>query len=195
MSTAPSHPPLPITPEDLLMMPDGDRYELVDGELVERNAGFLSSVYASRLNRYLGAWCEEHQLGWVFDATAGYQCFADSPHKIRRPNISLVAAKRLNADQLSADYCPIAPDLAVEVVSPNDITEQVFEKVYEYLGAGVSLVWVLIPSAQTVLVLRKEGGGAILRAGDVLDGENVVPGFRCSVDDLFRPPPGTEPAG
>ena len=195
MSTAPLHPPAPITPKDLLMMPDGDRYELVDGELVERNMGFLSSVYASRLGRWLGEHCEANRLGWVADAEAGYQCFPDSPNKVRKPDVSFISGKRLSAQEAPQGWCPLAPDLAVEVVSPNDVMEQVFEKVYEYLGAGVRLVWVLIPSAVTVLVMRKEGGGAILRAGDVLDGEDVVPGFRCSVDDLFRPPPGTEPSG
>ncbi|MBW3597574.1 MAG: Uma2 family endonuclease [Planctomycetes bacterium] len=135
MSTAASQTAPPVTPEDLLAMPDGDRYELVDGELVERYMGMQSSYVGSRLNRYLGAYCDETGIGAVFDAEGGYQCFADQPNKVRRLDVSFIAADRLAAESLPAGYSRMAPDLAVEVVSPNDVTEQVFRKVYEYIWA------------------------------------------------------------
>lgn len=141
------------TPEDLLTLPDGDRYELVDGRLVERHRsapglvedasmGWLSDLVATRLAARLTRFCDEHGL--------------------RFP-----------------------PDLAVEVLSPNDLGEEVEQKVLEYLRSGLRLVWVISPATRTARVVRADGTTAWLREDGELDGEKVVPGFRCRLADLF----------
>ena len=79
----------------------------------------------------------------------------------------------------------IYPDLAVEVVSPNDLAYETQEKVEEYLRAEVPLIWVIYPQDHVVLVYRKDGSTARLCDGDELSGEDVVPGFSCRVHDLF----------
>jgi Uma2 family endonuclease len=79
----------------------------------------------------------------------------------------------------------IAPDLVVEVTSPNDSIAMVELKVNDYLAAGVRLIWVVVPEAQTVSVYRPDHTGARLRVGDFLDGEDVLPGFRYEVAALF----------
>ncbi len=183
------------TPEDLLRMPDGDRFELVGGELVERNMGYESSVVGGRLYRLLSNHCADHQLGEPAPADASYQCFPDDPDKVRKPDVSLVLAGRLPAGVLPRGHCRVAPDLAVEVVSPNDAFSDVEAKVGEYLAAGVRLVWVIDPPTRVVLVYRPDGTGARLRDGDELSGEDVVPGFRCRVGDLFNAPAGAAAAG
>ncbi len=178
------------TPEALLAMPDGDTYELVDGELVERQMGFRSSRVGGRLFRLLDVHCDREQLGWVLPSDAGYQCFPDDPHKVRKPDVSFIKADRLSAREEPEGWATLAPDLVVEVISPNELFEAVAIKVNEYLMAGVSLVWVIDIATRKVYVYRQEGRGDILTDSDELSGEGVVNGFRCDVADLFTPPAG-----
>jgi Uma2 family endonuclease len=179
--------PRTYTPEDLLAMPDRKNYELVDGNLVELNVSTLSSWVASELNALLRNHCRDHAPAWIFGADCGCQCFPGHPRKVRKPDISLVRRERLAAEQLDEGFLTIPPDLVVEVVSPNDLAYEVMAKVKEYLGAGVRLVWVVYPPTRFVQIHRGDGSAAIVHDGDELDGEDVVPGFRCPVDALFPP--------
>jgi Uma2 family endonuclease len=186
-------PTTEITPEELLAMPDGGHYELVDGELRARNMSLLSSRVAVSLARRLDLHCEEHNLGWVVDAECGYACFPWKPGRIRRADVSFIKVDRLpSVEQRSQGYVTVPPDLAVEVVSPNDRVSDLDEKVDEYLRAGVKLIWIINPETQKVQVWRSDGSVIPLRAGDELSGENVIPGFRCTVEDLFPKPSHAE---
>jgi Uma2 family endonuclease len=178
------------TPQDLLTMPDGDRYELVEGRLVDRDMGFQSGRVAGRLFQFMANHSDSTNAGWVLPSNVGYQCFPDDPTKVRKPDVSFIRRERLTADQEPEGHATLAPDLAVEVVSPNDVFENVSEKVREYLNAGVRLVWVVDPVGREVHVHRPDGPGSILRAEDELAGGEVLPGFRCRVGDLFKPPVG-----
>jgi Uma2 family endonuclease len=173
------------TPEDLLKMPDGDRYELVDGELVERNVGQLTSWIGGEIHGRLREHCRGNAHGWVFPADTSYQCFPDAPLKVRRPDTSFIRKGRLPGEMPYEGHCLIAPDLAVEVVSPNDLAEHVEFKVQEYLSAGVRLVWVVYPESRTVHIFRQDGTLAAVRADGELDGEDVIPGFRCRAALIF----------
>lgn len=177
-----------ITPADLLKMPDGKDYELVDGELVERNMGWNSSRIGGELYFFLRAHNQQTPQGWVVPADASYQCFPDAPGKVRKPDVSFVRFERLSPQHEPTGHCPIAPDLAAEVVSPNDLYEEVEEKVVEYVAAGVKLVWVINPAKRSVRVHRADGTITDLGESDELNGEDVIPGFRCRVGDLFAPP-------
>ena len=179
-------PAAEITPVELLAMPDGGHYELIDGELRGRNISLLSSRVAVSLARRLDVHCEAHNLGWVVDAECGYACFTWKPGRIRRADVSFIRVDRLPAEEQRAQgYVTIPPDLAVEVVSPNDLVGELDEKVEEYLRAGVQLVWVVRPTARAVQVFRSDRSESWLWAADELSGEDVLPGFRCKVGDLF----------
>lgn len=173
------------TPEDLLARPDGKDYELVDGELVERNVGALSSLVGAMLTKLIVDACLADDLAWPFNAEMGYRCFVDAPGKIRRPDISCVRRDRLPIEQLDQGYIAVAPDLAVEVVSPNDVAYELDAKVDEYLRAGTRLVWVVNPERRTVLIYRADGTVGLRREADELAGEDVLPGFACRVGELF----------
>jgi Uma2 family endonuclease len=175
-------------PEDLLVMPDAISYELVDGELVERQSGWKSSRIGASVAVLLMAHCDANGLGWVVGAGASYQCFADAPHKVRKPDASFIRLERMPPGEEPEGHCRIAPDLAVEVISPNDLYDAVENKVEEYLTAGVRLMWVVNPSTRTVRVNRADGTETRLRQTDELSGEDVVPGFRCRVSELFAVP-------
>lgn len=177
------------TPEDLLTMPDGKNFELVNGRLVERHMGLLAGWVGGELLRLLGNHCSQHRLGWIFPGgDAGYQGFPGSPRTVRKPDVSFVRHGRFDADQVPAGYARLAPDLAAEVISPNDEYEEVIEKIEEYLRAGVRLVWIISPRNHLVHVYRANGSVHVLRENEELGGEDVVPGFGCPVRDLFPQP-------
>src|SRR5205814_10386571 len=113
------------------------------------------------------------------------------PRKMRKPDGSSIGQERLPEGPSSEGYLYIPPDLAVEVISPNDSAYEVDAKVVEYLNAGVPLVWVINPEARTVRIHRHDGSASWLREKDELSGEDVLPGFRCRVADIFpkRPAP------
>lgn len=181
-----------VTPEELLRLPDGDRYELVHGELRELNPGFESATIGGLVSFFLQQFCMTNVIGQATCA-AGYCCFPDEPNKVRRPDASFISFNRLPANQpLPRSYCRVAPELAVEVVSPNDLDEEVHVKKREYLDAGVLLVWIVRPLTETVTVYRADGTVTEFDRDDELDGEGVLPGFRCPVASIFplpRPTP------
>lgn len=176
------------TPDELLAMPDGDLYELVDGQLVERSMGARSSFIGNRLSRLVTDHCEAHRLGWILGPECGYRCIPDHPRTVRKPDVSFIRFGRLPGEEVPEGDIQIAPDLAVEVISPNDLSYKVDRKIAEYLASGVRLVWVVSPAARTVLIYRGDGSIQGLREPDDLSGEDVLPGFRCRVGEIFTNP-------
>jgi Uma2 family endonuclease len=174
-------------PEDLLAMPDRKGFELVDGNLVEKNVSSLSSWVGGEAYGRLREYNRIHDLGTVWPADNGFQCFPDAPGKVRKPDAAFIGRERYSIDELSDGFVSLAPDLVVEVISTNDLARDVEKKVEEYLGAGVRLIWVIDPETRTIRIHRGDGSAARLRQDGELSGEDVVPGFRCLVRDLFPP--------
>jgi Uma2 family endonuclease len=175
------------TPEDLLTMPGGEHCELVDGVLVEKDMGAEADWIATRIIARLVHLCETTGIGDPFGGECGYQCFPDAPRKVRKPDVSFVAAGRLPGNRPPKGHIQLAPDLAVEVVSPNDLYSEVRLKVQEYRDAGVRLIWVVDPESRTVEVIHPDGSGVTLTEQAELAGDDILPGFRCRVADLLPP--------
>jgi Uma2 family endonuclease len=194
MSTAVATEAHRYTPEDLLAMPDGKSYELVDGRLVERNMGAESSEVGGNLYFHLRVFSRDRDLGTVWPADNGYQCFAHAPGRVRKPDVSFVRRGLLPGDASPKGWVRIAPDLAVEVVSPGDTAEDLEEKLEDYQRAGVPLVWVIYPRARKARVFRPNGPPTVLGEDDALSGEDVLPEFRCPLRDILpRRAPADEP--
>jgi Uma2 family endonuclease len=164
-------------------VPDG--HEWIDGELVEKRGGMEASVVAVNLLALLGNYVKEHALGFVVGGDCGCQIFAARRKHVRKPDGSFVAKGRLPGGKPFRGNARVSPDLAFEVVSPNDLAEEVNQKVTEFLAAGVRLLWVVYPGSKTVHVFRRGGGAAWLTAADELTGEDVVAGFACRVAEVF----------
>jgi len=179
-----------LTPDDVLNMPDGDRYELVDGRPVELEMSSRSQYVGTRLARLLGNHCDPVGLAHVF-AECGYTCFPGEPNQMRRPDVSCVRTDRLPFDQIGGGFLTIRPDLAVEVISPNDRVYDLEEKLDDYRDVGIPLVWLIYPPSKRVRILRPEGPPTELGPEDELTGEDILPGFRRLVADLFAGPPET----
>jgi Uma2 family endonuclease len=104
---------------------------------------------------------------------------------VRAPDLAFVCRERLPPENQPRGFWEIAPDLVVEVVSPNDTRAEIQLKVREWIEAGVRLVWVVYPDSRTVEVIRTLLDREELTADDTLDGGDVLPGFSCAVAELF----------
>jgi Uma2 family endonuclease len=171
------------TEEDLLAMPqDGHKYELVDGEIRMSPAGDRHGVVAAQLVALLVPFVKHHRLGYVMTADAGFRL----PSKnVRCPDVSFVASGRFPDDKVPDDFGDLAPDLAVEVLSPHDRPRHVLDKIGEYLEAGVRLIWLIDPRHGRAVVYRSLSDVRGLGPDGLLDGEDVVPGFRCALRDIL----------
>lgn len=178
---------------------DGREYELVEGVLVRMplSGGEASSI-GYRLGGRLSTFVEDHGLGEVTGESGGYDFSAlGQPNTELGPDVAFVRADRLAAltPEQYARAWPLAPDLAIEVASPNQWRPGMAAKARRYLDAGVRLVWVVWPRRQLVDVWRPGDAepSSTLGVDGTLDGEDVVPGFSCRVGALFRRPPGATP--
>lgn len=177
---------LPVTAGELLSLPDdGIRRELIRGELRQMApAGFRHGHVAGRIHNRLGPFVEEHALGIVCAAETGFRLATD-PDTLRAPDVAFVSRERLAEAGEPDGFFPGAPDLAVEVVSPNDSYRDLHEKVLGWLRAGARMAIVADPASRTVTVYRPGGEAEVLTADDTLDGDDVVPGWRVLVGEFF----------
>jgi Uma2 family endonuclease len=175
-----------ITAEEFFRMPeptDGARQELVRGVVVTMPPpGGRHGACCSRVDRRLGAFVEDRGLGTVCANDTGFITERD-PDTVRGPDVAFWKRDRL--PEVPEGYIEIAPDLAVEVVSPTDHYSRVQNKVRHYLARGVAMVWVVDPEDRSVTVYRSMQHAQILAETDLLSGEDVLPGFTTPVADLF----------
>lgn len=177
-----------VTADDLLALPTGmgNRYELVAGELrVMSPSGWSHGKVVGKLHNRLGNFIEQHDLGIVFGAETGFR-LGSNPDTVRAPDIAYVANDRIPDKPPKQGFWPGAPNLAVEVLSPSDRVADVDEKINEWLAAGCVAVWVVDPELETITVYRSRTDVQVRTAGETLEGNSVVPGFTCAVDELFR---------
>ena len=174
-----------MTPDDLLTMPDGEQYELVHGIPMEKPMGAEADEIALGIGGKILDFVRSNQLGRVFGSQTGYRCFPHAPNLVRKPDVSFVAVGRLPAGKVPKGDFLIPPDLAVEVISPNDLAENLEERLSDFRKAGVPLVWIVSPGSRTVQVRRPDGTAAVVDESGTLSGEAVIPGFTCQVADLF----------
>lgn len=175
-----------LTIEEFRRLPDdGTRMELVRGRVVrEPPAGFEHGDVGMGLATRLRAHVKREGLGTVVGPDTGF-ILAEDPPTVRAPDAAFVRGENLEGGRPEG-YAPFAPDLAVEVVSPSNTLTQIQEKVLDYLDAGTSAVWVLEPGSRRITVYRSRSEIRILAPDEVLDGEEVVPGFMVRVMEVFE---------
>ncbi|HUT11742.1 MAG TPA: Uma2 family endonuclease [Thermoguttaceae bacterium] len=162
------------------------RCELVRGELVMMTpAGFEHGCLTTTIAAPLANFVKQKGLGKVTGAETGFRIGRD-PDTVRAPDVGFVRAERVPAT-LTTGFFQGPPDLAVEVISPNDRAGDLLAKVQDWLGAGCRVVWVVDPGTRTVSVYRGEKQVTILTVSDEVTGEDVVPEFRLPVAEIFAP--------
>lgn len=196
MSTAVLPAPVAPAPRTPAARPDpyadGDgRFEVVRGVRVEKQpVGLVENLIASTLLGHFGPFCRANNLGWAVNETMFALTVSGND---RKPDVAFVSHARWAADRPipRVNAWPVAPDLAVEVVSPTDKAFDVLDKLREYFVAGVRQVWHVYSNVEQVFVFDSPTSVRILTGGDELAGDPVVPGFRLPVADVF---PFAEPA-
>jgi Uma2 family endonuclease len=184
-NAASSDRPLTLEEFEALPEPDGYRLDLVRGRIVREPApGGQHGMIAAELGRLVGNFVRRRRLGFVFAAETGF-VLSENPPTARGPDLAFVAEGRFEDGVIPASMPRLAPDLAVEVVSPSNTWSDVAAKVRDYLEAGTRLVWIVDPRSRTVTVHRGGEPPQVVGGGDPLDGADVLPGFRLKVERLF----------
>lgn len=158
--------------------------ELIRGQLIVREPpGTWHGAVSARLTARLSVFVDERGLGLVFGQDTGFK-IESKPDTVRAPDVAFVARERLDAVH-ERGYAALAPDLLAEIVSPDDRPGEILAKVAAWLEAGVRLVWVIDPLRKVARVYRPDGSMTSLEEEDALDGEDVLPGFRCGLKGLL----------
>jgi Uma2 family endonuclease len=171
------------TVEEFMELPDeGNRYELVEGVLVEiGQPGEEHGRIGNKLSFELNLHARDKNSGSVY-VTTGFRL---APKTVRAPDVAFIKAE--NPIVRSREAITTPPDLAVEVISPNDKWSDMVEKVREYQAAGVGLIWLVDPYSPCVMIYHQSDILPTFSGIDMeLDGEKVVPGFKFAVKSLFE---------
>ncbi|HLB47028.1 MAG TPA: Uma2 family endonuclease [Anaerolineales bacterium] len=163
------------------------RFEVVRGVCIEMSpASALHGKVTSTLHFLIVSHVRKNRLGEVTAAETGF-VLTRAPDTVRAADVGFISASRLSLTGIpETGFWPIAPDLAVEVVSPGDSSDDVQAKVEDYLSAGTRMVWVVYPKTRSVTVFRSLRDVKILRGEETLSGEDVLPGFECKVNEIFE---------
>jgi Uma2 family endonuclease len=150
-----------------------------------RRGSILSSEVEATIIRLLGIEAHRTDKVRVFASGVGYRCVAEELGEPLTPTASVVGSDRLTGLDPWLSVLPFAPDLAVEVVSPTDLAQDVARRIHGSLVQGFPLVWEVQPNTRCVVVYRASGRGSRLRAIDEITGESALPSFRCKVSEFF----------
>jgi Uma2 family endonuclease len=175
-----------MSADALLQMPDdGYRYVLIRGELKRMSPGNgVHGILASRIGALIRQHVDAADLGEVFGAETGFK-LESNPDTVLAPDGAFIKKDRLPKGKFPEVYWAMAPDLVIEIVSPGDRSSEVEEKVSLYLAAGVQSVWLFYPRTKTVTI-RRSRSMLQLTEEELLADEEVLPGFRCPLEKLFK---------
>jgi Uma2 family endonuclease len=175
-----------FTAEELFWMPGDEPWELWEGALRKvPGSGALASSIAGGVGAEISLFVRPRGLGLVTAANGGY-ILARNPDTVLAPDVGFVRWDRLPGRVVPEEYCPVPPDLAVEVLTLWNVPGDIDDKTRHYRKAGVPLLWWVDPQLRTVTVYRHGVLAAELREGDVLDGDDVLPGFTLPVSQIFE---------
>lgn len=175
-----------MTADELLRLPDdGMRHELIYGELrtmapAGSGHGWVALNAGASLREHVRAWGS----GRAFAAETGF-LLARDPDLVRAPDAAFACQERLPAAGDGTDYFPGAPDLAIDVVSPNDRPSEIEDKVATWLAYGTRMVIVVYPRSRTARVHRPGLPPHDVAETDAIDGADVVPGWTLPLHELF----------
>ena len=175
-----------LTADDLLRLYSQDvRGELLRGVLYATSpTGIRHGKTAVNLAVLLAGYVDPRRLGTVVASDVGF-LLEQEPDTVREPDVAFISTQRLPPDEDVPGYFHGPPDLAVEIASPSDSPRQLFDKARMWISFGVPLVWTVDPEARTLDIHQPHQPLVRLSADDTLDGGQVLPGFSCTVHDIF----------
>jgi|SRR5579859_3445929 len=177
--------PAPMTAHELLALNLSDkRTELVRGRLIVREpAGWVHGVVAMKIGAKVAAHVDQRRAGVVLAAETGFKIESD-PDTVRAPDVAFVTRERAPLES-TRGFPALAPDLAIEVLSPDDRPGEVLAKIGDWLSAGARLVWVIDPARRLARIYREDGSESVVPENGALDGEGLLPGFSCPLASVL----------
>ena len=164
---------------------DGQKYELLDGELIMIPVPANHGTICVRLILLIGGFVQRRKLGEVYDSSTGFRL---SESILLSPDVSFVSKARLRKVLRAPDrFLCGAPDLGVEVLSPSDRMQEIHRKLDLYFEHGTRLIWIINWKLEQIHIYRPDSIEALTRPTDVLPGAEVLPGFKCRLNQIFRP--------
>jgi Uma2 family endonuclease len=161
-----------------------ETHELIRGELYPiMPAGTLHGIVKNRLATFLSFFVMENDLGEVTEAETGFRLANESTVGA---DVGFIGNENLKQFGIPDSFFPIAPDLAVEVISPSNTSEEISTKVEDYLSSGSKLVWVVYPKRKVVVVYRQNNTVSFLHEEENLEGEDVLPDFSLPLKKIFK---------
>jgi Uma2 family endonuclease len=195
---------IPVAPDLGVLDPEssGEQlYETIDGQLVEMPPmSAYAGIITARLAEHLIVYNHQRspKLGRVFQEFLFQLALKEKSSRNRRPDLAFLSFERAPKERLPfsrENAWAVIPDMAVEVISPNDPAEDQLQKILEYFEAGVRLVWVIYPMQGHLYVYHSSTRVEILTRAEILEGGDVIPGFELPLDQLFDdllPPPAKD---
>ena len=176
-----------MTAEELLELPRGQhRYELINGELKTMSpSGHNHGRIGARLTAILWRFITDHEMGDVYGAETGF-ILTSNPDTVLAPDIAFISEQRAREFRGAKGYWPGPPDLAVEVLSPEDTSPKTIKKVGQWLGYGAKQVWIVDAKHQTVTIHRSLREARTFASGETVEADDLLPGFRIAVADIFK---------
>jgi Uma2 family endonuclease len=175
-----------ITGEALFQMQNTGRCELVKGRVIQMSpASGKHGAISMTIGALLHIHVKSHKLGKTYAAETGVY-IQRNPDTVRAPDAMFISNERQAQINNPAKFIDVAPDLAVEVLSPNDTWTEVETKIDEYFSVGVRLIWAIDPDQEIVAVYHPSGERSRLTKADTLTGGNVLPDFSVPVTEIFE---------
>ena len=162
------------------MPDDGRKYELVDGEAKEVPGGVEQDVIGMHVGVLLTPFTRGR--GYLAGSQAGFRM---RPGNIRAPDVSFTLKERFPGGRPPKGFGDFAPDLCIEIISPSEDEEDMLRKIVEYFATGAQQVWHLFPESKRATVYRSPTEMTEHQPEEILDGGDLLPGFRCRTADLF----------
>ena len=172
------------TDNELMSLPkDGNKYELIEGDLLVSPVGKVHSLVCVRMVVLLAAYVRRKKLGEVYDSSMGFRL---SPQLLLSPDVSFVSRNRLPEMMVDPDkFLRGAPDLVVEVLSPSDRLKIIETKLDKYFEHGTRLAWVIDLKRSSLTVHQPDSVTKLTDASEVVNGGEVVRGFKCRLGDIL----------
>jgi Uma2 family endonuclease len=172
-----------MTADEFEVSPFAETHELIRGELYPiMPAGTLHGIITNRLSTYLSFFVMENDLGEVTAAETGFKLLNQSTVGA---DVGFIGKENLAKYGTPDSFFPTAPDIAVEVISPGNTSEEISTKVEDYLSSGSRLVWIVYPKRKVVIVYRTNNTVSFLHENEELTGEDVLPNFRLPLEKIF----------
>ncbi len=180
-----------MTADEFFDSPFARGFELVKGKVVPKGGnidfdmptGALHGAVTEELASRMSWFVKKHKAGRIFAAETE---FILNKGTVRGIDVAFVGNEKLKEHGIPEKYFPVAPDIAVEVISPGNTFDEIQDKIIEYIASGATLVWIIYPKQKMVQIHKKSNVIQVLREKDELSGEDVLPDFKLKLEEIFN---------